>query len=60
MKAVLYCSTGLAANKFDKIVLTEDAMTLVVVGDIVTVKRPGGDVIAAARLGEHDHIKFED
>jgi hypothetical protein len=61
VKAVLYRHTGLPAGKdYDKIVLTDNAMTLVVVDEIVTVKRSGGDTIAAVKLSEHDHIKFED
>jgi len=49
----------MAGSNWEKIVLTEDAMTLVVVGDLVTVQRVGGDTVAAVKLSEHDHIKFE-
>ena len=59
MKAVLYRHTPMAGSNWEKIVLTEEAMTIVVVDEIVTVKRPGGDTIAAVKLSEHDHVKFE-
>jgi len=59
IKAVLYRHTPMAGSNWEKIVLTEDAMTLVVVGDLVTVQRVGGDTVAAVKLSEHDHIKFE-
>jgi hypothetical protein len=43
---------------YEQVVLTAHAVSLAVTGDIVTVKT-GGDVVAAAKLGEKDYITFE-
>ena len=57
MKAVLYRFVGGAANKYEKVTLSDFAVTLAVIGDYVTV-RAGGDVMAAVKLGEHDHVRL--
>jgi hypothetical protein len=62
VKAVLYRHTGLAGSKeYDKIVLADDALALHVNGDYVTIQRPGAAyMVAAVKLADDDHIKFED
>lgn len=62
MKAVLYRKTGLPASKdYHQIVLCEDAIALHVNGDFLLVQqRQNVHMIAAVKLGEHDHVKFED
>lgn len=60
MKAVLHRSTGLGNPKFEKIVLSEHALSLAVTDEIVTIRQVGGtNMVAAVRLGEKDYITFE-
>jgi hypothetical protein len=62
MKAVLHrhIATDPMSQKlkYETIDLASHAVTLAVVGDIVTVKS-GGDTMAAAKLGEKDYITIE-
>lgn len=46
--------------KYDTVTLSEHALSLNVVGEIVLVRRLGGqDQVASVRLGEKDYITFE-
>jgi hypothetical protein len=62
VKAILHrhIATNNTTGKlgYEQVVLTAHAVSLAVMGDIVTV-RTGGDIVAAAKLGERDYITFE-
>ncbi len=63
MKAVLHrhiaTDTTTGRLDYETIDLTDAALSVHVIGEIVMVKRGGGDFVAAAKLGERDYIKFE-
>jgi len=50
-----------ASKDYDKIVLSENAVSLHVSGDFVLVQERGKTtMVAAVKLAENEHIKFED
>jgi hypothetical protein len=59
MKAVLYRHGTDPAKTYEHIVLAEDAVTLHVQGEYVVIRKSGAVDVAAVKLGEKDHIKFE-
>jgi hypothetical protein len=62
VKAVLHrhiaTDTSSGKPEYETIDLAKHAVTLAVVGDIVTVKI-GGETMAATKLGQMDYITFE-
>jgi len=59
VKAVLHHRTGIPGNPYLAVDLCKQADTIVVTGEIATVKKANGDAVAAARLAEGDYITFE-
>jgi hypothetical protein len=60
VKAVLYQHGNNPGGQHKRIVLVEDANAVAqVVGEVVTIRQRGGDVVAAVRLGEKDYITWE-
>jgi hypothetical protein len=59
VKAVYYRYDATFVDKYVQHVLLDNhAMSVAVSGEIVTIKREGGENVAAVKLAERDYVRF--